>query len=467
MRIRFFAILMSACIGACAAAIGQASAYVHRQVNGNSHVLETELPTRLVRPAIFALSRVMMHDVVSPTVASRYYLYGTLGAYAIMASSQAGMPHPSVLIRHFPAGIGRTLPEADPSLSALFCIYETGMLMLPSGLMLENDYAAVREQCMVMGHGTSAIDAARRRAAAVAREVVDYAKTDGYLRLSSYPRYRPRRREGFWFPTPPGYMEAVEPHWGRMRTVLIDSAGQFPCPPPAAFDTAAGSRFRMLMEEVRRIGSAPVQGQRDIAAFWDCNPFVLATSGHMTLGFKKISPGGHWMNIACLAAEKAGLGFAQTVQLAAFESCTLFDAFIACWAEKYRSDRVRPETVINRYLDVQWQPLLQTPPFPEYTSGHSVISSASAELLSYLVGEGFAYTDDTEVIFELPPRDFTSFRQAAAEASVSRLYGGIHFRDAIEAGQDQGARLGREIVARLRRAGIPPVYGTALSSPVR
>lgn len=425
------------------------------------------LPARMVRPAIFALSRVMMHDVVSPTVASRYYLYGTLGAYAILSSPEVGMPHPSLLIRHCPPGLGRAMPEADPVLSALFCIYETGMLMLPSGAMLEQDYAAVREQCLAMGYRAGTVDTARRRAATVAREVVEYARSDGYLRLSSYPRYRPRRREGYWFPTPPGYMEAVEPHWGRMRTVMVDSAGQFPCPPPAPFDTASGSRFRMLMDEVRRIGSAPTQAQRDIAAFWDCNPFVLATSGHMTLGFKKISPGGHWMNIACLAAEKAGLSFAQTVQVAALESFTLFDAFIACWAEKYRSDRVRPETVINRFLDVRWQPLLQTPPFPEYTSGHSVISSASAELLTYLMGEGFAYTDDTEVIFELPPRHFTSFRQAAAEASVSRLYGGIHFRDAIEAGQDQGARLGREIVARLRRAGIPPVYGTALSSPVR
>ena len=205
---------------------------------------------------------------------------------------------------------------------------------------------------------------------------------------------------------------------------------------------------------MREIGAAPTPAQREIAGYWDCNPFVIATSGHMTLGFKKISPGGHWMNIACLAAEQRGIDVQRTILTAFLEAVTLYDAFIVCWTEKYRTDRVRPESVIQRYLDVNWQPILQTPPFPEYTSGHSVISSASAELLSYLLGDSLAFTDDTEVMFELPVRRFNSFREAAREASISRLYGGIHFRDAIEQGQFTGARVGRYVVERIRMAGV-------------
>jgi hypothetical protein len=211
-----------------------------------------------------------------------------------------------------------------------------------------------------------------------------------------------------------------------------------------------------LVREVAETGTNLTTEQREIAGFWDCNPFVVATSGHMMLGFKKISPGGHWMNIACIAAAERKLTLEQTIQVVSLTALTLYDAFISCWAAKYDTDRVRPESVINKYLDVRWQPLLQTPPFPEFTSGHSVISAATAETLSYLMGDTLTYVDDTEVIFELAPRRFSSFRQAASEAGISRLYGGIHFRDAIEHGQRQGVMVGRHIVGAVSRAGVKP-----------
>lgn len=409
-----------------------------------------------VKPAVFALSRVMMHDVVSPTIASRYYMYATIGGYAILASADKSFPHPSRFIRSFPDSIGRTSVPADPSLAALFSVYEAGILLLPSGADLRADYETLWKDCSRRGYTDPVMQDARTVARRVAMQVLSYAQGDGYRLLSSYARYRPRRIAGNWFPTPPAYMDAVDPHWGRMRTLILDSAAQFRPLPPTPFDTTSGSPFMALTKEVYRVSGELSAEQREIAGFWDCNPFVVATSGHMTLGFKKISPGGHWMNIACIAATERKLSFRQTMQLVAMEAMTLYDAFISCWSEKYRTDRLRPETAINRYLDVKWQPLLQTPPFPEYTSGHSVISSASAELLSYLLGDKLTYTDDTEVIFELAPRRFTSFRQAAAEASVSRLYGGIHFRDAVENGQAQGARVGQFITKRLAEAGIRP-----------
>ena len=135
----------------------------------------------------------------------------------------------------------------------------------------------------------------------------------------------------------------------------------------------------------------------------------------------------------------------------------MMDAFISCWDEKYKSNRIRPETYIVRYIDNKWQPLLQTPPFPEYTSGHSVISTAASVVLSFLLGDHFSFTDDSEEMFDLPARHFTSFAQAAAEASVSRIYGGIHFRDAVENGQAQGANVGNFIKSVFVKAGIKPL----------
>lgn len=163
------------------------------------------------------------------------------------------------------------------------------------------------------------------------------------------------------------------------------------------------------------------------------------------------------MNITNIATSKAKLTFEKAVMVQSLVAMTLMDAFISCWDEKYRSSRIRPETFINRHINVHWQPLLQTPPFPEYTSGHSVISTAVAELLTYLLGDGFTFTDNTEVLFELPEREFKSFRQAASEAAISRLYGGIHYRDAIENGQQQGKAIGEFVVNRLKKAGVKSV----------
>jgi hypothetical protein len=141
----------------------------------------------------------------------------------------------------------------------------------------------------------------------------------------------------------------------------------------------------------------------------------------------------------------------------ALEGVTLMDAFISCWEEKYDSNRIRPETYIDRYMDVKWQPVLQTPPFPEYTSGHAVISNASAELLTYLLGDNFAYNDNTEIPFGSGQRSFKSFREAAAEASMSRFYGGIHYMESITNGNNQGIAVGNNIISKIKKAGILPI----------
>ena len=121
----------------------------------------------------------------------------------------------------------------------------------------------------------------------------------------------------------------------------------------------------------------------------------------------------------------------------------------SCWDEKYRSNLIRPETLINQYIDDSWAPVLQTPPFPEYSSGHSVVSGAAAEVLTQIYGDDFSFEDDTEVAYGLPVRNFTSFRTASSEAAMSRLYGGIHYRAAIEEGLKQGRQIGDYIVKNL------------------
>jgi membrane-associated phospholipid phosphatase len=164
---------------------------------------------------------------------------------------------------------------------------------------------------------------------------------------------------------------------------------------------------------------------------------------------KKITPGGHWMGICAIAAKQSGADAVKTARAYAMTAITLYDGFISCWDEKYRSSTIRPITVINEHIDFSWMPFLQTPPFPEYTSGHSTITASAAEVLTSLFGDNFAFQDTSDLRYIGMQRHFNSFREAAAEVSVSRVYGGIHYRYSVDIGAEQGRKLGTFINQRL------------------
>jgi PAP2 superfamily len=401
----------------------------------------------------FHLSEVMLHDVASPPAAARFYAYSMLSAYEVLQRNQPEMLALSKNFRAVPEFVQLTPPiKFNPAFCATYAMLETGRLILPSGYMLEEKQ---RELIKIFRKNyklnAKNIETNRQYANQVAAQVVAYAKKDGYFSLSTLPRYKPNTKEaGRWYPTPPEYMGAVEPQWKTIRTFFLDSANQFMPDAPAPFSTEKGSSFFNQLGEVVSVSKNLTTEQKAIAGFWDCNPFAVTYSGHAAIGMKKISPGGHWMGITGIVCRKAKASLQKTVTAHTLVALSLHDAFVSCWNEKYRSDRIRPESAINKYVDEAWRPLLQTPPFPEYTSGHSVISTASAEVLSYLFGENFEYVDTSEEYFGLPPRSFKSFKAASQEAAISRLYGGIHFRDAIEAGQRQGEAIGNYIVDKIK-----------------
>jgi hypothetical protein len=396
---------------------------------------------------------------VNPPAASRYYAYAMLGAYDIVAQHNSSLTRPAVLIKHFPVAAPVAGGSYDYRIAAAWSILETGRQMLPSGYLLEEEekkfLQVLKKQRLPQGLIDRSLAAGRDATA----RIIDWSKGDNYSKLSAKLRYNPLRKDSTWYPTPPAYIEAVEPNWRIIRPMVIDSCDQFVPPSLVRFSTDTSSAFYRLAKEVYVVsGDTGAQSvyERTIAGFWDCNPFAVTTSGHMAIGLKKISPGGHWMDIAGIAAGVAKLDFDHTVFLQTAVAVTLMDAFICCWDEKYKSNRIRPETYINRYIDAKWQPYLQTPPFPEYTSGHSVVSTASAEVLTYLLGE-LDYRDNSEELFDIQPRTFHSFRSAAEEAAISRLYGGIHYRDAVVNGQVQGKAVGEFVVEKLRAAGVKPL----------
>lgn len=406
---------------------------------------------------------IMVNDVTTPVAASRYYAYLSMAAYEVLSRyDTAAFPSLSGVVNKY-AGIRldpSRLRQTDKGLACILTLFKTAEKLQPSGYLMKKEMDSLQSMWSTTPASKMLFDNTSALVAEAVAQLVPFARADGFTRLTNMARYTPRTGDGYWQPTPPVFMSAIDPHWNKLRPFLLDSAQQFVPAKPVPYNRSKSSAYFTLLKQVYELGKSQPQEQVLIASFWDCNPFAVQQIGHVEFGLKKISPGGHWIGIAGIACQLKKLSLEQTVLVHALVAITLADSFIACWDEKYRSNRVRPETAIQRLIDPTWRPVLQTPPFPEYVSGHSVCSNAAAAVLTLIFGDGFAFLDDTEVEFGLPTRRFSSFDQAADEAALSRLYGGIHYLDAIEQGKWQGRKVGDHAIQKFKRH-------LALLSPLR
>ena len=403
----------------------------------------------LLYGAMQRITDVMTHDIFSPPQASRVYAYTSVAAYEALAATRPDLvPLDGQLtgLEAPPAPEG----EVHGPTAALYAMLAVGQEMTFSASEVEDYRASAEARLRASGLTERLRASSQAYGEAVAQHVLAWAKADGYARTRSGQAYTVTDEPGTWRPTPPAYIDAVEPNWATLRPFVIDSTSQFRPPPPPPFSLNAGTAFRAQVDSVFDAVNSLTDDQRLVASFWDCNPYTMHTRGHAMFATKKVTPGGHWMGIAAAASHQHGDDAAGAAEAFARTALALADGFLSTWDEKYRSRLIRPETVINEALDEDWEPVLQTPPFPEYPSGHSVVSGAAAEALTSLYGDGTAFTDSTEVAYGLPVRRFASFRLAAAEAAISRLYGGIHYPMAVERGLAQGRAVGAFQTDRLR-----------------
>src|SRR5829696_1084039 len=393
---------------------------------------------------------VMVTDVTSPVAASRYYAYINLSANEVAYLFNRKGAHFAGIVKDLrDIKINdRLLEKTDSAFAVILALYRSSARLLPSGYLLQKNVDSLKLVAQKRKLPLEKINATVELVDGVVGQILKYAFADGFIKLSGLRRFTPLSGEEYWQPTSPGFISAIEPYWNTLRLFILDSCSQFACPPPNKYSADTNSLFYQDLREVYKVGKNLSKEQVEIAMFWDCNPFALQQVGHLEFGIKKISPGGHWMGITGIACKKQKLSLSRTAYVHAMVSIALADAFVSCWNEKYKYNRVRPVTAIRKLTDRNWTPLLQTPPFPEYTSGHSVISAAAATVLTYLFGDRFSFTDNTEEEFGLRPRTFTSFYGAAKEAAISRLYGGIHFRDAIENGAKEGEEIGKFVIIR-------------------
>lgn len=405
-----------------------------------------------IAKVIDAMTEMMIHDVTNPPLAARFFSYTCLSGYEVVALNDSNCVSMDGILNDFPK-IVRPLDSGkyNYQLSAVLAMIATAKKMQPSGSNYAQFEKKFLDSCRTIGFSDKVIKNSKSYAMQVSKQILAYAKKDRYNRISNYPRYTPLETEGSWYPTPPAFFAPVEPYFSTVRPFMLDSSSQFKPAPPVPFSKDKNSEFyKMLVANYKIGGTELSDDHREIAAFWDCNPFALKNEGHLLVGMKKISPGAHWLGITGIACRQSKLGFSKSMEIYSIVSFGLMDSFLGCWDEKFRSNRIRPETAIRNLIDPKWKPLLQTPPFPEYLSGHSCISSTSATILTHYFGDNYQYTDNVEVKYGLKERSFTSFNHAAQEAGISRYYGGIHFMDAIDNGMKMGNGVGKFIIEKLK-----------------
>ncbi len=396
------------------------------------------------------LTEVIIHDIFSPPVASRIYGYANLAGYEAMAPFNPGFgslagklstlkkgPQPQANLAYcYPLAGAKAFLTVARALTFSADLYDKFEPEFYRQFEQDNVPGDVRERSVAYGE-------------AVAKHILEFAAKDHYKQTRGF-KHTITNDEGTWVPTPPAYMDAAEPKWNNIRCWIMDTCNQFMPPRPHPFSLAKNSPYEKEVQEVYSVGQKLSKDQTDLAYFWDDNAFVMNIAGHVSYASKKMTPGGHWLAIAQTVGRQQKLPLMRMAQAYTLTSLALADGFIACWDEKYRSRTVRPETVINKSVDAKWAPFLQTPPFPEYPSGHSTISAAAAAVLTNLMGDNIAFTDSTEYKYGHGVRRFTSFNHAADQASISRLYGGIHYRAALDNGAAMGRKVGELVLEKTK-----------------
>jgi hypothetical protein len=396
------------------------------------------------------LTDLIVYDIFSPPVASRIYVYTSLAAHEAMRHQN---PKESSLIAKL-KGFGE-MPQPDKNkqynygLSASKAFYTVAAQMTFSKDTLakfeSETYAPFQEML-----SKEVFDNSLAFGESVGKAILQRAAADNYKQTRSMEKYFGSKDDGKWQPTSPDYLDATEPYWQTLKSIIADSSNQFDPGPPPVFNKKEGSEFYEMNKEVYTVGKNLTEEQKTIASFWDDNPFVMGHVGHMMAATKKQTPGGHWIGIATIACRLSKADAVKSARTYALTALALFEGFISVFDTKFRYNYVRPITFINQAIDNKWEPFLQTPPFPEYTSGHSTITGSAATVLTNLYGDKFAFTDSSNKRYINMERSFTSFIQAAEECSVSRLYGGIHYRISVDKGLEAGKKIGNFIISKLQ-----------------
>jgi hypothetical protein len=405
-----------------------------------AYAADRPTPQAMLRDWYYLMNELVRHTATySPPVASRSF--GYLGVTAFEAAvggsdslvSLVGQLHglKSVPSREEGAYDETVVISAAMSDAVLYYFGNTG----PTGQRAIKAAQRKWRANAVEGVDPDVVIRSETFGKAMARAIYDWSLDDGGAVITNmgFPeKLDLPKGEGKWVPTNPIRQQQLPllPDWGNNRTFASPSGAACATPGNPPYSVEPGSQFYIEAVEVYETGKNTTDEQKAIARFWSDDPMLSMT------------PPGHWVSIALQVAERADLPLDQNVDLLARMGVAMSDAFVGCWHDKYVYNLVRPITYIKNNIDPKWDPLLNTPPCPEYPRAHTTVSGAMDAVLTGFFGDNYAFEDKTGSPDGRKPRTYKSFREAADEAGISRLYGGIHFRSAIVDGLAQGRCIG-------------------------
>lgn len=418
----------------------------------NNKTIEKLSDTEILHQNQDKLTQVIIYDVFTPPVASRIYAYSSLASYEAMRFAEPESPSFVSELNGF-----KPIPQPEygkeynytlAATRAFFTVVHKVVFSLDS--LKEYETRVYDQFKNTLSEETYARSV--QFGDSIGKIILARSATDNYKQTRGMPKFLGINEPGKWRPTGPDYFDGVEAYWGTIRPLVLDSAelANVAVPQIPQYSLDPGSDYHKEVLNLYSLTNNLTEEQKEIAKYWDDNPFVMEHSGHMMFANKKITPGGHWMGIAAIACRQDNAAPVKTAKAYAATAVALYDGFVCCWNLKYKVSSVRPITVINENIDDQWKPMLQTPPFPEYPSGHSTITRAAATVLTKMFGENFAFEDTSDLKYIGMKRNFKSFVQAADEASISRVYGGIHYRFSVDDGVKEGKKVGVQVIKKLK-----------------
>jgi PAP2 superfamily len=425
-KILFSAVLALMWFGALGAATAQTNATKAEEVLHTWYNLGLEL--------------VWHTPTYSPPVASRSFAYLGVTAFEAVATGSdelqtlAGQLHGLKTVPQREAG--KTYDEAVVMQAALaFSVQHFFENTGPSGQNAMAKLEAKLKEKVSAGVPADVLARSDAYGRAVAEHVLAWSQDDGgaVIETLGFPQdYQLTKGPSHWVPTSLVALQQkpLLPNWGKNRIFAMPEGTSCALPSHPEYSEDKASAFYKEALEVYETKQNLTPERRAIARFWADDAMLSMT------------PPGHWISIALQIMDRDKVGLEKNVDTLARLGVAVADGFIGCWQAKYQYDLIRPISYIRRVVDPKWEPLLNTPPFPEYPSGHSTQSGAAAAVLTNLFGENFAFEDKTGAHAGLAPRNFASFNAAADDAGISRMYGGIHFRSAIERGLEQGRCIG-------------------------
>lgn len=411
----------------------------------NNRALETStnLDAHYLHDWNIALQEAIINDFFSPPVAGRMYTYPNLAVHAILS------PNSSLVksIKGFP----NLNADSSNQIFAMYMFYYVAKKMVYSGNYLDDHLIKFETELKAEGYTTSELNAHNTIAKELSNDFLKWVAMDNYKETRSDTKFSLSKKPGAWKPTAPDYMDALEPNWGKIRPFFIDSSNQYTAlKKPYLYDMKdKNSAFYKELMEVKTQVDKTNENELSTSKYWDCNPLAPQHSSHVTFAEKKLTPGGHWLSIGRNVSIQKKDNLLNAAKMYALLSLSINDGFIACWSAKYYYDYIRPITAIQDNMNSEWKTLILTPNFPEYPSGHSVVSGVASTVLAALYGSQVTFTDNAEEPFGMTPREFNSFSEACDQAAMSRFYAGIHFRKAIEDGVIIGRAIGADIVKKV------------------